>query len=287
MAEPSFLTRRSTRASRTWQGWSIESRIGAVILAVVVIAAVVGPWLSPWDPNAPEVRAALQPPSLAHWMGTDSAGRDVLTRSLVGTQISLVTSVAVIGAALVIGTLVGSIVAYVGGWLDAAISRVIDTAIAIPFLVVVLATVAILGVGTVSVAIGMVIVGWAVYARIARAEVLALREHEFIMATKSLGYGSMRILVRHVIPNIFRPGLTFATMDVVAAMVVLAAMSYLGFGAQPPTADLGSIIAGGQPFMLTAWWISTLPAIILILLGVAVGMIDDGFTNRRKTEAGA
>ena len=287
MAEPSFLTRRSTRASRTWQGWSIESRIGAVILAVVVIAAVVGPWLSPWDPNAPEVRAALQPPSLAHWMGTDSAGRDVLTRSLVGTQISLVTSVAVIGAALVIGTLVGSIVAYVGGWLDAAISRVIDTAIAIPFLVVVLATVAILGVGTVSVAIGMVIVGWAVYARIARAEVLALREHEFIMATKSLGYGSMRILVRHVIPNIFRPGLTFATMDVVAAMVVLAAMSYLGFGAQPPTADLGSIIAGGQPFMLTAWWISTLPAIILILLVVAVGMIDDGFTNRRKTEAGA
>lgn len=287
MAELSFLTSRASRAGRTWNGWSIESRIGVVIVAVVVVAAVVGPWLSPWDPNAPEVRASLQPPSLAHWMGTDSAGRDVLTRSLVGTQISLVTSVAVIGAALVIGTLLGSIVAYVGGWLDAAVSRVIDTAIAIPFLVVVLATVAILGVGTVSVAIGMVVVGWAVYARIARAEVLALREHEFIMATKSLGYGSLRILVRHVIPNIFRPGLTFATMDVVAAMVVLAAMSYLGFGAQPPTADLGSIIAGGQPFLLTAWWITTLPALILIVLGVAVGMIDDGFSNRRTTEAGA
>ena len=177
MAEPTFLASRATRASRTWTGWSVESRVGVIILAVVVVAAVVGPWVSPWDPNAPEVRAALQPPSLAHWMGTDSAGRDVLTRSLVGTQISLVTSVVVIGAAFIIGTLIGSVVAYVGGWLDAAISRVIDTAIAIPFLVVVLATVAILGVGTVSVAIGMVVVGWAVYARIARAEVLALREH--------------------------------------------------------------------------------------------------------------
>lgn len=284
MAELYTLRRRT---ARTWNGWSVESRIGAVVLAVVVVAAIVGPWLSPWDPNAPEVRAALQPPSLAHWMGTDSAGRDVLTRSLVGTQISLLTSVVVIGAALVIGTLIGSVVAYVGGWLDAALSRVIDTAIAIPFLVVVLATVAILGVGTVSVAIGMVVVGWAVYARIARAEVLALREHEFIMATRSLGYSPLRILVRHVVPNIFRPGLTFATMDVVAAMVVLAAMSYLGFGAQPPTADLGSIIAAGQPFLLSAWWISTLPALILIVLGVAVGMIDDGFSSRRRTEEGA
>lgn len=284
MVELASLRRRT---ARRWTGWSVESRIGVAILAVVVITAIVGPWVSPWDPNNPEVRAALQPPSLAHWMGTDSAGRDVLTRSLVGTQISLVTSVLVIGAALVIGTLIGSVVAYVGGWLDAAVSRVIDTAIAIPFLVVVLATVAILGVGTVSVAVGMVVVGWAVYARIARAEVLALREHEFIMATRSLGYGPLRILVRHVVPNIFRPGLTFATMDVVAAMVVLAAMSYLGFGAQPPTADLGSIIAGGQPFLLSAWWISTLPALILIVLGVAVGMIDDGFSSRGKAQAEA
>ncbi|RZI83447.1 MAG: ABC transporter permease, partial [Microbacterium sp.] len=125
-------------------------------------------------------------------------------------------------------------------------------------------------------------VGWAVYARIARAEVLALREQEFLMATRSLGYSRTRILFRHVIPNVVRPGLTFATMDVVSAMVVLAAMSYLGFGTQPPVADLGSIIAGGQPFLLTAWWIATLPAIVFIALGVGVGMIDDGFAARRK-----
>lgn len=274
------LVKKSARL-RT-RSLSFETIIGISIVAFIVLLSLVGPLVSPWDPNKPDVLAALEPPSAAHWMGTDSAGRDVLTRSLAGTQISLLAGVIVTAAAVLIGTVIGSIVAYAGGWLDAAVSRIVDTAIAIPFLVVVLAAVAILGVGTLSVCIGMVLVGWAVYARIARAEVLALREQEFIMATKSLGFSSLRILLRHVVPNAVRPGLTFATMDVVAAMVVLAAMSYLGFGAQPPTADLGSIIAGGQPFLLSAWWISTLPAVILIALGVGVGMIDDGFSGRKQ-----
>lgn len=275
MADLKTRTRR--RAS-----WSVETTVGASIVAAVVLAAVIGPLLSPWDPNRPDVLAALEPPSAEHWMGTDAVGRDVLTRSLVGTQISLFAGVMITIATVTIGTIIGALVAYAGGWVDAFVSRVIDTAIAIPFIVVVLATVAILGVGTLSVAVGMVLVGWAVYARIARAEVLSLREHEFIMATRSLGYSPARILLRHVIPNVIRPGLTFATMDVIAAMVVLAAMSYLGFGTQPPVADLGSIIAGGQPYLLTAWWISTLPAVILIALGVGVGLIDDGFSSRRK-----
>lgn len=274
------MTDLATRSRR--RRWTIETTVGASIVTAVVLATLVGSFLSPWDPNAPNVLAALEPPSLEHWMGTDSAGRDVLTRSLVGTQISLVAAIAVTLAALTIGTVVGAIVAYASGWIDVVVSRVIDIAIAIPFLVVVLATVAILGVGTVSVGMGMVVVGWAVYARVARAEVLSLRESEFIMATRSLGYTPFRILFRHVIPNIVRPGVTFATMDVVAAMVVFAAMSYLGFGAQPPVADLGSIIAGGQPYLLTAWWISTLPAVILIALGVGVGMTDDGVSIRRQ-----
>ncbi len=262
--------------------WTVETTVGVAIVATIVVAAIFGPLLSPWDPNHPNVLAALEPPSLPHWMGTDSVGRDVLTRSLVGTQISLLAGVLITLATVTIGTIVGALVAYAGGSLDAFVSRVVDTAIAIPFLVVVLATVAILGVGTLSVGVGMVVVGWAVYARIARAEVLSLREHEFIMATRSLGYSTTRIIFRHVIPNIIRPSLTFATMDVVAAMVLLAAMSYLGFGTQPPVADLGSIIAGGQPFLLTAWWISTLPAVIFIALGVGVGLIDDGFSGRRN-----
>lgn len=277
-----LVLRSGVRNRRARVSWSAETTVGASIVAVVVIAAVLGPILSPWDPNKPDVLAALEPPSIEHWMGTDSVGRDVLTRSLVGTQISLLAGVLITAATVTIGTIVGALVAYAGGWVDAFVSRVVDTAIAIPFIVVVLATVAILGVGTLSVGVGMVVVGWAVYARIARAEVLALREQEFIMATRSLGFTSSRILFRHVIPNIIRPGLTFATMDVVAAMVVLAAMSYLGFGTQPPVADLGSIIASGQPFLLTAWWISTLPAFILIALGVGVGLIDDGFSTRRK-----
>ena len=277
MADIKFRSRRGGT-------WSTETKVGASIVGVVVLAALVGPLLSPWEPNAPDVLGSLEPPSFAHWMGTDSVGRDVLTRTLVGTQISLLAGVLVTIATVVIGTIIGSLVAYAGGWVDAFLSRVVDTAIAIPFIVVVLATVVILGVGTVRVGVGMVVVGWAVYARLARAEVLSLREHEFIMATKSLGYSPARILFRHVIPNVIRPSLTFATMDVVAAMVVLAAMSYLGFGTQPPVADLGSIIAGGQPFLLSAWWISTLPALVLIALGVGVGMIDDGFSTGSKAK---
>ncbi|RZI92045.1 MAG: ABC transporter permease, partial [Microbacterium sp.] len=161
MADLEVRMRPRTR-SRT--RWSVETTVGATIVAVVVVVAVVGPLLSPWDPNVPDVLSALEPPSLEHWMGTDSVGRDVLTRTFVGTQISLLAGVVITLATLTIGTIIGSLVAYAGGWVDAFVSRVIDTAIAIPFLVVVLAMVAILGVGTFSVGVGIVVVGWAVYA---------------------------------------------------------------------------------------------------------------------------
>jgi peptide/nickel transport system permease protein len=161
-----------------------------------------------------------------------------------------------------------------------------DTAVALPFLIVILAIVAILGVGTFSVCFGIVLVGWAFYARLARTEMIALREQEFVLAARALGFTNRRILLRHVLPNAVQPGLIYATVDSVSILVALAAMSYLGFGAQPPDADLGSIIAGGQPYLLTAWWICTLPALLLVALGIGIGLIGDGLTGREYDQGG-
>jgi peptide/nickel transport system permease protein len=175
--------------------------------------------------------------------------------------------------------------AYIGRWLDIVIPRVADTVIALPFLVVVMAVVAVLGVGTLSVCLGIILVAWSVYFRMARSEVLAMRAHEFVLAARSLGYSQRRIFWRHVIPNIVQPGLTFATIDMVSNLMALAAMSYLGFGAQPPQAELGSIIASGQSYLLTAWWICTLPALVLVVFGLGIGPIGEGLGAREYRAA--
>jgi len=256
-----------------------ESQVGAGIVAVIVLAALLAPVIAPYNPNQPDILASLTRPSGAHWMGTDYVGRDVFSRVLYGTRVDLAVVIVVTAISVAFGTLVGAVAGYFGRWLDIGISRVVDTAIALPFLVIVLAVVAVTGVGLFGVCLGIVLVDWSVYARIARAEMLALREQEFILASRALGYRHWRIIWRHVLPNAVQPGLTYSTIDLVSNLVAIAAMSYLGFGAQPPTAELGSIIASGQPYMLSAWWISTLPAVVLVALGIGVGLIGDGLTG--------
>ncbi len=263
----------------------VESRIGAAIVAVIVIAALLAPLIAPHNPNATDVLNSLKAPSMDHWMGTDSAGRDVFSRVLFGTRSNLFIVVLVTSIGLVVGTTAGTAAGYFGRWTDVVISRVADTAVAFPFLVIVLTIVAIIGVGTFGVCLGIVAVGWAPYARLARTEMIGLREQDFVAATKALGYGNPRIVVRHMLPNVVQPGLVYSTIDSVSNLVALAALSYLGFGAQPPAADLGSIIASGQPYLLSAWWISTLPAALLVLLGIGIGLIGDGLGARPQRGA--
>lgn len=281
------MSRTLVATGLRWTGRTpLESRVGAGIVFVVVAASVLAPVVAPYEANQIDILASLQPPSLAHWMGTDNVGRDVFSRSLYGTRIDIAVVLGITLVGLTIGTLVGTVAGYFGGWPDIFITRVIDTAIAVPFLVVVLAVVAALGVGISGVALGIILVGWAVYARLARSEVRALREQEFILASRALGYQNPRIILRHVLPNAVQPGLTYFTIDFVANLVALAALSYLGFGIQPPTADLGSIIASGQPYLLSAWWISTLPALVLAALGIGIGLIGDGLTGSEYDVAG-
>lgn len=257
-----------------------EVAFGSALVVIVASASLLAPLIAPYDPDKVDILNSFQGPSWQHWFGTDDVGRDVFSRVLFGTRTDLLVVLAVTAISFIIGTILGSLAGYLGRWVDTVISRFGDTVVAFPFLVVILSVVAILGVGTFSVCVGIVLVDWAFYARLARTEMLSLREQEFVVAARSLGYTSRRIVLRHVLPNAVQPGLIYATIDSVMSLVTLAAMSYLGFGAQPPAADLGSIIAGGQSFLLTAWWISTLPALVLVALGLGVGLIGDGLTGR-------
>lgn len=258
------------------RGLPIEARSGIAVVFVIIVVALLAPVIAPYDPNATNIFSALEAPSGTHWFGTDSAGRDVFSRVLFALRLDVGIVLLVTLICFVVGTLLGSCAGYLGRWFDIVIPRVADTVIALPFLVVVMAVVAVLGVGTFSVCLGITCVEWAVYSRLARSEVLALRSQDFLLAARSLGYSRRRIFWRHVMPNIVQPGLTFATIDTVSNLVALAAMSYLGFGAQPPQAELGSIIASGQAYLLSSWWICTLPALVLVAFGLAIGLIGEG-----------
>ena len=256
-----------------------ELTAGLVIIGLMMLAALLAPYIAPYQPNQVNVLDSLQSPSWHHWMGTDFVGRDVWSRVLYGLRIDMLVVAVITYLGLVIGVIVGTVSAYVGGWVDAVVGRLADTVIAFPFIVLVLAVVAIVGPGLKGVAIGIIIAGWALYSRLARSEMLALREQPFMMATKALGYSHLRAIFRHALPNLVRSSLVYSTVDVVVNMLVLASMSYLGLGQQAPGADLGSIIASGQGYLLSAWWITTIPGAVLVLFGIGVSLIGDGITR--------
>lgn len=253
--------------------------VGIGIVLVICLAAFLAPLVAPYTPNAVTPANALLPPSGTHIMGTDFVGRDVLSRVLYGAREDIIVVVLITYIGLVVGVLVGSVAGYFGGWFDALIGRIADTAIAFPFIVLVLAIIAIVGPGIKGVAIGIIAVGWALYARLARSEMLSLKEQSFMLATKALGYSHTRSILRHALPNLIRSSLVYSTIDVVVNLLVLAGLSYLGVGVQEPGADLGTVIANGQPYLLTAWWIATMPGIVLVLFGLGVSLIGEGLTE--------
>ena len=259
------------------QNWELST--GLVIIAIMVLAALLAPYIAPYHPNQINIVDSLQAPSWHHWMGTDFVGRDVFSRVLYGLRVDLLVVAVITYLGLIVGVTLGTISGYIGGWFDAVIGRVADTVIAFPFIVLVLAVVAIVGPGLKGVGIGIVVVGWALYFRLARSEMLVMREQPFIMATKALGYSHLRAIFRHALPNLIRTSLVYSTVDVVVNMLVIAGLSYLGLGQQAPGADLGSIIASGQSYLLSAWWITTIPGVVLMLFGIGVRLIGDGITR--------
>jgi peptide/nickel transport system permease protein len=260
--------------------WPTSVKIGGGIVGVLALAALFAPLIAPYGPNQIDITSLLASPSSQHLFGTDDTGRDVFSRTLYALRLDLLLALLVTYVPLPIAILAGSLAGYFGGWVDMIISRLADIMIAFPFIVLVIAIVAIVGPGVEGFLIGVPLAAWALYARLARAEMLVVREQPYMMATTALGYSKTRSILKHGLPNVLRPCLVYSTIDLVGNLILLAGLSYLGFGVQPPTAELGGIIADGQGYLLSAWWIATLPGLVLVLFGVGVGLVGEGFSDR-------
>lgn len=265
-------------SQRRWSRFTLYAGLG--IIALALAASVIAIWFPLHPPDTLDLVHRLQPPSFDHPMGTDTFGRDVLSRTLVAIRLDLAAILVVTYIPLLTGMVLGAIAGYYRGRIDAIVMRVVDGVIAFPFLVLVLAIVAATGPGLTGFYIGVLAVGWAPYARLTRGQMLVLREEQFILAARALGYSTRRILLRHALPNLLRSNLVFSTADLVLNLLLLAGLSYLGLGVQPPTPELGALVADGQSVLLQAWWVTTLPGLVIVLLGGAFSMIGDGVAER-------
>jgi peptide/nickel transport system permease protein len=257
----------------------LEAKIGAGILLVLFLLGVLAPLIAPYGQNQVDFVNIFSSPSGSHLFGTDGAGRDVFSRTLYALRLDLGVVLVVTYPSLVIGVLVGATAGYFGGFVDAVVARIVDTMIAFPFMILVIAVIAIVGPGIEGILIGVPIVSWALYARLARSEMLVLREQPFILATTALGYSRRRTILRHAVPNLLRSSLIYSTLDMVVNLIYLTSLAYLGLGAQPPNAELGSIIADGQSTLLSAWWVATLPGLVVVLFGIGAGLLGDGISD--------
>ena len=258
--------------------------IGAGLLGVIVVLAILAPWITPHDPLAHNLESILAPPSSDYLLGTDHLGRDVWTRLLYAARLDLLIGVGAVITPFVTGTLLGAVAGYYGGRIDLAVSAATDMLFAFPYYVLIIALVFSLGPGIPSIFIAMAIVAWVSYARIVRGEVLSARGQQYVMAAKTLGFSDLRIIVRHILPNVITQPVTYAMSDIVVIIVGVVTLSYLGLGVPPPTPDWGSMIASGQSYLTTQWQLSTIPGIAVVIVGLSFSLIGDGLTHRLRPE---
>jgi peptide/nickel transport system permease protein len=253
---------------------------GIALVACWAVLALFAPWIAPHDPIAQDVANALTPPSFAHPFGTDNFGRDVLSRVIWGSRLDLAMGVGGVFAPLVIGCIIGLVAGYFGGIVDTLLMRLLDVTISFPFFVLMIAIISILGPGLVSFFIALALVGWVSYARLIRSRTLVLRHSDFVAAGQILGFGSARIMFRHVLPNAALPVLVFAMSDIVLTILLGSSLSYLGLGVQPPLAEWGVMIAEGQNFISSAWWITLFPGLAIVVLALGFSLMADGLAAR-------
>ena len=273
----------SNAAIATRPGWlprfgryPLPLYLGGGLIGFIILIAIFAPFVAPFDPIAQNLSVKLQPPSLAYPFGTDNFGRNILSRIIWGARIDLQMGLIGVAFPFLIGTTVGAIAGYAGRAVDAVAMRVVDIVLAFPFLVLMLAIIAILKPGLSSFYIAMALVGWVSYARLIRAQVLVLKSADFVLAARSLGYSHFRILFRHILPNVLTGSIVFSMSDVVLVVLNGAAISYLGLGVQPPTAEWGIMIAEGQNFITTAWWITAFPGLTIVVMALGFSLLADG-----------
>ncbi|MCI2957370.1 ABC transporter permease [Agromyces atrinae] len=247
----------------------------SIVWLAVVIVATLAPWLlAPGDPLAGVPADKLQGPSAAHWFGTDQLGRDLYTRVVHGTALTVQAAAIAVGVGLVVGSALGLLAGFVGSWVDDLIMRVVDVLLSIPSLLLALAIITALGFGTVNVAIAVGISSVAAVARILRSEVLRVRNSVYVEAARASGNGWGRTLVRHVLPNSAGPVIVLAALEFATAILAVSSLSFLGYGAQPPAPEWGSLVAAGRDFLRNAWWLTTLPGATIALTVLAANRLS-------------
>ncbi len=278
-------SRAHARAVAAYNGWlrlraNHMAMLGLYILLALLLVALLAPWLAPHDPLAQDLANRLQPLGTpGHPLGTDSLGRDILSRMIYGARITLyiVTLVALI--APIVGLLVGTVAGYAGGWTDAILMRVTDIFLAFPRLVLALAFVAALGTGIENAVLAISITAWPPYARIARAETLTFRNSDFIAAIRLQGARPLRIITRHIWPLCLSSLIIRVTLDMAGIILAAAGLGFLGLGAQPPSPEWGAMVAEGRKFILDHWWVSTMPGLAIFTVSLAFNLLGDGMRD--------
>ena len=258
--------------------------LSALLLLAILLASIFAGTISPYDPIAQDLSSTLRPPGLEHPFGTDNFGRDIFSRTLHAAKLDLMIGVICVLAPMIIGVLFGCLARYLGGCVHTVIMRTVDSFTAFPFLVLVIAIIAIMGPGLTSMFVALTLAGWSAYARVVRSEILVVKQSEYIHAARALGYSSLRIVFCHVLPNVISPAISFAMADIVLVILSTTALSFLGLGVQPPTPEWGSMIAEGRVYIMTAWWLVTLPGLAIVLVGLALSFIGDGMTDLLRIE---
>ncbi len=252
---------------------------GAVVLVILIITAIAAPLLSPYDPARQTLKNALQPPSAQHLLGTDFIGRDTLSRLIYGSRISLVVALGAITIAAFVGVIAGLVAGFYGSWVNAVIMRCVDALMSFPMILLALIIAALLGGGLVNV---MIAIGTAlipVYARLMCGQVLAIREQDYILASRAMGSSNFRLMLRHILANAFPPIIVLITMQVGTAILAEAGLSYLGIGITPPTPSWGSMVSDGFPYLLTNPLLSVIPGVAIMIVVFAFNMVGDGLRD--------
>ena len=252
---------------------------GLVIILVLTLAAVFAPFLAPHDPTVINPLRSLEGSSGEHLLGTDELGRDVFSRLLMGARWSLGIAALATVCVMFVGTMIGLVAGYLGGWVDAVVMRVVDALLALPSLVLYLAIIGTLGPGIRNVFIALVAISWASYARVMRGLVLSVRERAFVRASRSLGASNSRLMVRHILPNVISPIVVLATLQLGGTILALAALGFFGLGAQPPTPEWGTMINQGRLFLQTNPGLMVYPGIAISLAVLGFNLMGDGLRD--------
>jgi peptide/nickel transport system permease protein len=279
---PLGRVRRDRFRSRWYRNASFVG--GLAILGVIALLALFAPLLTRYGPTQQNLTNILAPPSAQHWLGTDQLGIDIWSQLLYGARVDLHVAFLAVLFPFVLGTTLGLLAGFFGGWADTLIMRLVDVVVAFPFYVLVIALVFALGPGERSIYIAITIVGWVSYARIVRAEVLVAKEQEYVLAARAGGVSTRRILARHLLPNVITQAIIFSTSDIVLDILAIVTLGYLGLGIPPPTPDWGRMIYYGQQFITTHWQLAAIPGLAVVVTGIGLALLGDGLSDLLRPE---